>query len=64
MNFRTGESAPLQAASTFIVPITLFSCASRRDAVDRVDDEPRVDHGVDPGRADDPLEQRSAGWRP
>jgi hypothetical protein len=26
---RTGVSAPPQAASTFIVPMTLFSCASR-----------------------------------
>ena len=29
MNLRTGESAPVQAARMFIVPITLFSCASR-----------------------------------
>ena len=32
MNLRTGESAPVQAARMFIVPITLFSCASRGDA--------------------------------
>ena len=57
MNFRTGESAPPQAARTFIVPITLFSCASRREVVGRVDDEPGVDDGVDPGGADDPLDQ-------
>jgi len=27
-NLRTGESGPPQAARTFIVPITLFSCAA------------------------------------
>ena len=31
-NLRTGESAPVQAARMFIVPITLFSCASRAEA--------------------------------
>ena len=29
MNFRTGDSAPPQAARMFIVPITLFSWAAR-----------------------------------
>ena len=32
MNLRTGESAPVQAARMFIVPITLFSCATRAGA--------------------------------
>ena len=32
MNWRTGESWPEQAVRMFIVPITLFSCASRGDA--------------------------------
>ena len=32
-NFRTGESAPVQAARMFIVPITLFSWAARGDAI-------------------------------
>ena len=32
MNLRTGESAPVQAARMFIVPITLFSCAARGEA--------------------------------
>ena len=58
MNFRTGESGPEQAASTFIVPITLFSWASRRGAVVRVDDQAGVDHRVDPRRPHDPLDQR------
>ena len=42
----------------FIVPITLFSCASRGEVVARVDDEPRVDHGVDARGLDDPPQQR------
>ena len=32
MNFRTGESAPVQAARMFIVPMTLFSWVSRAGA--------------------------------
>ena len=32
MNLRTGESGPVHAARMFIVPITLFSCASRDEA--------------------------------
>ena len=58
MNLRTGESAPVQAARMFIVPITLFSWASRGEAASRVDDQAGVDDGVDPGGADDPLDQR------
>ena len=33
MNLRTGESEPVQAARMFIVPITLFSWASRGGAM-------------------------------
>ena len=40
------------------VPITLFSCARRGVVRRRVDDEPRVDHGVDLGRLHDPADQR------
>ena len=32
MNLRTGESAPVQAARMFMVPMTLFSCANRAGA--------------------------------
>ena len=33
MNLRTGESGPVHAARMFIVPMTLFSCASRGGAI-------------------------------
>ena len=55
---RTGESGPPQAASTFIVPMTLFSWASRGRGHDRVDDQARVDDGVDLGRLDDAADER------
>ena len=42
----------------FIVPITLFSCATRAEAASELTIMPRVDHGVDLRRADDPLQQR------
>ena len=58
MNLRTGESAPVQAARMFMVPITLFSWASAGRGHQRVDDQPGVDHRVDLGRPDDALQQR------
>ena len=49
---------PPHAASTFIVPDDVVLVGQARAGDDRVDDQPRVDHGVDLGRLDDAPDQR------
>ena len=62
MNLRTVESLPEQAARMFIVPMTLFSCASR-DEVVRESTTSRVSITVST-RAAWTIRRRSACWAP